>query len=73
MLPKEDLSVVVLGRVESSPTGLAWRVIFPASEHAAASSYLRELMGTDSVPPLDEFSIEGRCVPSRRSVSVVGS
>ena len=39
--------MVVLGRVESSPTGLAWRVIFPDSEHAAASSYLRELAASD--------------------------
>jgi hypothetical protein len=47
--PKED-GVVVLGRVESSPTGLAWRVIFPDVEHAAASSYLRELAASDCSP-----------------------
>lgn len=46
-MPAEDGDVVVLGRVESSPTGLAWRVIFPDSEHAAASSYLRELAASD--------------------------
>ncbi len=39
--------MVVLGRVESSPTGLAWRVIFPDSEHAAAAAYLRELAASD--------------------------
>ena len=39
--------MVVLGRVESSATGLAWRVVFPDSEHAAASSYLRELAASD--------------------------
>jgi hypothetical protein len=47
VLPKEVLSVVVLGRVESSPSGLPWRVIFHVIEHAAASSYLRDLAASD--------------------------
>jgi len=41
---------VDLGRVEQSSAGLAWRVIFPESEHAAASSYLRELEASDCSP-----------------------
>jgi hypothetical protein len=47
---KEYGGVVVLGRVESSPTGLAWRVTFPDVEHAAASSYLRDLAASDCSP-----------------------
>ena len=42
--------MVALGRVESSPIGLPWRVIFPELEHAAASSYLRELAASDCSP-----------------------
>lgn len=33
-----------------SATGLAWRVVFPDAEHAAASSYLRELAASDNSP-----------------------
>jgi len=39
--------MVTVGRVEPSSTGLAWRVIFPDSEHLPASSYLRELAASD--------------------------
>jgi hypothetical protein len=46
---KEGGGVVVLGRVESSPTGL-W-LMFPDVEHAAASSYLRELAASDCSTP----------------------
>ena len=42
--------MVTIGRVQPSPTGLPWRVIFPANEHAAASSYLRELAASDCSP-----------------------
>jgi len=38
------------GRVVPSATGPAWRVVFPDSEHAAASSYLRELTASDCSP-----------------------
>jgi hypothetical protein len=48
--PKEDGGVVVLGRVESSPSGPSWRVIFPDAEHVAASSYPRELAASDRSP-----------------------
>ncbi|WP_375504592.1 tyrosine-type recombinase/integrase [uncultured Jatrophihabitans sp.] len=40
----------VLGWVESSTSGLPWRVIFPEGEHLAASSYLRELAASDCSP-----------------------
>lgn len=40
--------MVTIGRVEPSPTGLPWRVISSLlTEHAAASSYLRELAASD--------------------------
>lgn len=39
-----------LGCVKYSPTGLAWRVVFPDVEHVAASSYLRELAASDCSP-----------------------
>jgi site-specific recombinase XerD len=42
--------MVDAGRVEQSSGGLAWRVIFPDSEHAAASSYLRDLAASDCSP-----------------------
>lgn len=38
------------GRVEPSATGPAWRVVFPDSEHAAATSYLLELAASDCSP-----------------------
>ena len=41
---------VRIGRVEERPTGLSWRVIHPHVEHAAASSYLRELAASDCSP-----------------------
>ena len=42
--------MVGVGRVEQSSSGLPWRVIFPESEQAAASSYLRELAASDCSP-----------------------
>lgn len=42
--------MTVLGRVESAPSGLPFRVIFPDAEHFGASSYLRELAASDCSP-----------------------
>ncbi len=42
--------MAVVGRVEASPTGLPWRVIFPDVEHVGAASYLRELAASDCSP-----------------------
>lgn len=42
--------MAVLGRVESAPSGLPWRVIFPDVEHRGATSYLRELAASDCSP-----------------------
>lgn len=42
--------MAVLGRVESAPSGLPWRVIFPDAEHLGATSYLRELAASDCSP-----------------------
>jgi integrase/recombinase XerC len=41
---------MILGRVESSTSGLPWRVVFPDVEQRAASSYLRELAALDCSP-----------------------
>jgi integrase/recombinase XerC len=38
------------GRVEPQEAGLRWRVIYPDVEHAATSSYLRELAASDCSP-----------------------
>jgi hypothetical protein len=46
----EDAFMTELGCVKYSPTGLAWRVVFPDVEHVAASSYLRELAASDCSP-----------------------
>ena len=42
--------VTSLGRVAEFDSGLRWRVLFPEGEHAAASSYLRELAASDCSP-----------------------
>jgi site-specific recombinase XerD len=39
-----------LGRVEEHARGLRWRVVFPDTEHAVASSFLRELAASDCSP-----------------------
>lgn len=36
-----------LGWVQELESGLRWRVFFPDKEHAAATSYLRELSASD--------------------------
>jgi hypothetical protein len=35
------------GQVVKFESGLRWRVMFPKHEHAAASSYLRDLAASD--------------------------
>lgn len=42
--------VVALGRVEARADGRGWRVVFPDAEHAAATSWLRELAASDCSP-----------------------
>ncbi len=42
--------MAVLGRVESSPSRLPWRVVFPDAEHTGSTSYLRELAASDCSP-----------------------
>ena len=46
----EDPVMGEVGRVESAPSGLPWRVIFPDAEHLGATSYLRELAASDCSP-----------------------
>ena len=48
-LRTEDRAVAV-GRVESAPSGLPWRMIFPDAKHLGATSYLRELAASDCSP-----------------------
>jgi Phage integrase, N-terminal SAM-like domain len=38
------------GRVAEFRSGLRWRVLFPVEEHAAASSFLRDLVASDCSP-----------------------
>jgi integrase len=48
MLP--CVTAAQLGRVEEHSHGLSWRVMFPETEHAAASSSLRDLAASDCSP-----------------------
>jgi hypothetical protein len=42
---------VQLGRIVKSQDGLPYRLVFPFSEHEAASSFLRDLAASDCSPP----------------------
>jgi hypothetical protein len=48
-----------LGRVVQFEQGLRWRVVFPGSEHLAASGFLRDVAASDcSVATLRSYAYD---------------